>query len=257
MLALLTLTTLPIITSSSPGELPENNGEIIQVDIIAIAAGSFVGNPSDIGDILSIDTEDTPAIGELQSFMENDSCLQPNEKTHCGITLCFAYFKDFSMDVPPYSHKIFENNKRLHAPLLKFLKKEVKRRKPALKGIQNKKMEELLHLLGSNEFKLPDVDFAYLKTFLHAYKEACLNSIKEHTSGGSGPDPQAAASPRITTQDRLRLIEAFLSDKAKPKLASTQECFNRQQLDARKSAEAVEDYFETVSQVFNDEIYVP
>jgi hypothetical protein len=189
--------------------------------------------------------------------MENDSCLQPNEKTHYGITLCFAYFKDFSMDFPPYSHKIFENNKRLHRPLLKFLKKEVKRRKPALKGIQNKKMEELLHLLGSNEFKLPDVDFAYLKTFLHAYKEACLNSIKEHTSGGSGPDPQAAASPRITTQDRLRLIEAFLSDKAKPKLASTQECFNRQQLDARKSAEAVEDYFETVSQVFNDESYVP
>jgi hypothetical protein len=135
------------------------------------------------------------------------------------------------------------------------LKKEVKRRKPALKGIQNKKMEELLHLLGSNEFK--DVDFAYLKTFLHAYKEACLNSIKEQTSGASGPEPQAAASPRITTQDRLRMIEGFLSDKAKPKLASTQECFNRQQLNARKSAEAVEDYFETVSQVFNDEIYVP
>jgi hypothetical protein len=89
--------------SWSPGELPENNGEIIQVDnIAAIAAGSFVGSPRDIGDILSINTEDTPAIGELQSFTENDSCLQPNEKTHYGISLCFAYFKDFSMDVPPY-----------------------------------------------------------------------------------------------------------------------------------------------------------
>jgi hypothetical protein len=190
--------------------------------------------------------------------MENDLCLHPNEKTHYGITLCFAYIKDFSTDARPYNHKIFDNNKRLHKPLLKFLKTEVKRRKPTVKGIQNKKMDELLQLLGSKEFKLPDLDLVYLKKFIDVYEKACHNSINEHTCDLTGNVAQAVgASPRITTHDRLRLIEAFLSDKAKPKLASTQECLNRQQLDARNSVEAVEDYFEIVSQVFNDATYIP
>jgi hypothetical protein len=136
----------------------------------------------------------------------------------------------FSTDAQPYNHKIFDNNKRLHKPLLKFLKTEVKQRKPKVKGIQNKKMDELLQLLGSKEFKLPDLELVYLKKFIDAYEKACQNSINEHTCDLTGNVAQAAgASPRITTHDRLRLIEAFLSDKAKPKLASTQECLNRQQ----------------------------
>ena len=245
--------------SSSPRELLDSNGETVNIDD-AVVPSSSADKESNAGhdddDSLS-SGDDTTAIGDLQSFMENDSCLHPNEKTHYGITLCFAYIKDFSMDAPPYNHKIFDNNKRLHKPLLKFLKTEVKRRKPKAKGIQNKKMDELLQLLGSKDFELPNIDLVYLKKFLAAYEEACHNTINEQTCDLTGNAPQAAVSPRITTHDRLRLIEAFLSDKAKPKLASTQECLNRQQLDARNSVEAVEDYFETVSQVFNNPTFIP
>jgi hypothetical protein len=70
-------------------------------------------------------------------------------------------------------------------------------KKASVKRNSEQENGRILHLLGSNELKPPDVDFAHLKTFLHAYKGTCLNSIKEQTSGASGPGPQAAASPRI------------------------------------------------------------
>ncbi|KAG7340535.1 hypothetical protein IV203_024078 [Nitzschia inconspicua] len=96
----------------------------------------------------------------------------------------------------------------------------------------------------------------YLQRILLRYKTACENRIKDSTQA---PDTSTGngTTTRITIDDRLRLIEAFLSDKAKGKLTSTQQCLTRQELDARNSDLAVEDYFETVSQVFNDESWTP
>ncbi|KAG7355336.1 hypothetical protein IV203_004692 [Nitzschia inconspicua] len=174
-----------------------------------------------------------PVVGELQHYMEDDDTRDPAEATSIMITLCFAYIPDFSTDVLPFNHKIFDNNKRQHKPSLQVLKDEIKRRDPSLRGYKNKPLASLLQ-----------------------YKTACENRIKDSTQA---PDTSTGngTTTRITIDDRLRLIEAFLSDKAKGKLASTQQCLTRQELDARNSDLAVEDYFETVSQVFNDESWTP
>ena len=80
----------------------------------------------------------------------------------------------------------------------------------------------------------------------------------ESTDAAPPATPNAPArGPNITLDDRLRLIEALLSDDAKEKLAKSQECLNRQEIDARNSVLAVEDYFETVSRKFNDPTYIP
>jgi hypothetical protein len=117
--------------SSAPGELLKSNRETVNIG----SADKGRDASNDNNDSLSLSGDGTSAIGDLQSFMENDSCLHPIEKIHCGITLCFAYIKDFFMDVQPYNQKIFDNNKRFHKPLLKFLKTEVKQRKPKMKGM--------------------------------------------------------------------------------------------------------------------------
>ncbi|KAG7353139.1 hypothetical protein IV203_009187 [Nitzschia inconspicua] len=164
-----------------------------------------------------------PVVGELQHYMEDDDTRDPAEATSIMITLCFAYIPDFSTDVLPFNHKIFDNNKRQHKPSLQVLKDEIKRRDPSLKGYKNKPLASLLQLLAEDRFKLPSVDMEYLQRILLRYKTACENRIKDSTQA---PDTSTGngTTTRITIDDRLRLIEAFLSDKAKGKLASTLSC---------------------------------
>ena len=58
----------------------------------------------------------------------------------------------------------------------------------------------------------------------------------------------------ITNNDRLRFIEAMLSDQAMPLMVSSQEVLNRQELDARNSVMKVQDCFAKVAEVFNRKI---
>jgi hypothetical protein len=86
---------------------------------------------------------------------------------------------------------------------------------------------------------------------------ACREKIAETPSESSDTSTALRSLSRITVEDRLRLIEALLSDEAKTKLLATQECLGRQETDARTSVTAVEDYVETVSNIFNDESWIP
>jgi hypothetical protein len=213
---------------------------------------SSIGTQSVEGDFLDVLDD---CIGDLQRYVEDDTNVCPENKSHYITTLCFAYIPDFDTDVLPYSHKIFDRNKRQHKPSLSFLKQEMKRRNPTLKGYKNKPSKYILDLLSSAAYKLPELDMQYLQMKMVEYKNACEAKIAETTSDIVSVSSQA--TPRITTEDRLRLIEAFLSDEAKPKMASTQECYTRQELDARNSEVAADDYFQTVSDVFNNEAWVP
>ncbi|KAG7372768.1 hypothetical protein IV203_018911 [Nitzschia inconspicua] len=187
--------------------------------------------------------------------MEDHSRREPSKKSPILLTLCFAYIPDFSTDVPPYNHKIFDNRKRQHKPSRTFLKNEIERRKPSLKGYKIRSTTYLLQMMGEDEFQLPHVDMQYLRRFISNYKAGCARSIVDaDTAASTTPTP---VSPRITMDDRLRMIEAFLSDEAKTRLASTQAKLSRQELDARNSEVAENDYFETVSKVFNDETWNP
>ncbi|KAG7373720.1 hypothetical protein IV203_012815 [Nitzschia inconspicua] len=168
--------------------------------------------------------------------MEDDDTRDPAEATSIMITLCFAYIPDFSTDVLPFNHKIFDNNKRQHKPSLQVLKDEIKRRDASLKGYKNKPLASLLQLLAEDRFQLPSVDMEYLQRILLRYKTACEIRIKDSIQA---PDTSTGTTTRITIDDRLRLIEAFLSDKAKGKLASTQQCITRQELGKVQRNEAL------------------
>ncbi|KAG7355548.1 hypothetical protein IV203_000234 [Nitzschia inconspicua] len=222
----------------------------------------------------SVVRDDTTTIGALQRYMETISQQDPKKKTRIMLTLCFAYIPDFSTDVFPYNHKVFVNSKRQHKPTRAVLKKEIQRRNPLLKGYKNRSTASLLLMLAEEKFKLPSVDMDYLQRFLLEYKTDCENKIMGSTSNSCCDPPtatttttttttptstaNATATPRITTDDRLRLIEAFLSEKAKRKMSVTQGCLNLQESDARHSVIiALGDYFDTVSRVFNDETWIP
>ena len=146
--------------------------------------------------------------------------------------------------------------KRKHNPTSAFLKKEIKRRKSDLKGYAHKKIADLLAILQGDDFKLPEDNLTYLKREFEKYKTACEAQIGE-TDAAANAAAADARNPNITIDDRLQLIEAMLYDEAKTKLRSTQECSNQQQLDARKSSEAVVDYFQMVSDIFNNEEWTP
>ena len=202
------------------------------------------------------DDDDDSAAGQLQKFCENDMNVKPADKIPFVINLCFAYLDDFSTQVAPYNHQLFKNSKKNHKISNPLLKVEIKRRDFSAK-VSNKKQNELLEMLKSNPLPAKDID--YLKRQESSYKAQCQQAIDGHAQSSTAATAPAPSDrgPNITLDDRLRLIEAFFSDEAKERLAATQNCLTREELDARNSVLAVEDYFETTAKVFNDSNWVP
>lgn len=223
-------------------------------------------------DSLDIDTANVVAVttdealttaGELQRFMENDEKLSPEERTDCLITLCHIYLNDFTTDVFPFNHKLFDRSKKTHKVQRKYVLLEINRTLPTKKGLKSKTIQDLIDILKSND-ALREEDLAYLNTRFSQYKKLCQQQIAESLSGDNNLNTSSnsnssspAINQRITYDDRIRLIEAFLSDQAKPHMQSIQECFTRQQLDARNSDVAPKDYFDIVADVFNDAQWIP
>ena len=201
-------------------------------------------------------SDDDSLAGDLQSFVEDVTKVESDDKVQYVINLCHYYVKDFSTNSHPYNHKSFKNQKKLHKISNTMLKKEIKRRDPSIK-LSNKKQPEMLSLLRSDDYLLPPKDMSYLLRQKHEYEKLCQLKIDERERQQNPEADEASERTNITIDDRLRLIEAFFSDEAKPKMWKTQESLSREELDARNSVLAVEDYFETVSNVFNDPGWMP
>ena len=218
-------------------------------------ASSPATTATSIHDDGSVDDDNDSAAGDLQKFYENDVNVKPADKVPFMITLCFAYVEGFSTDIAPYNDKTFKHSKKNHKISNAFLKVEIKR-KDSTSKLSNKKQNDLLEMLKSNPLPAKDMDF--LKWTESAYEAKCQATIDENTEAvaASAPAP-ADRGPSMTLDDRFCLIEALLSDKAKEKLSASQDCLTRAELDARNSVLSVEDYFETVSKVFNDPTWVP
>ena len=165
----------------------------------------------------------------------------------------FACINGFNTDKLPCNHKLFEKTKKKHRVTISFLKQEIKRRKPDFKGLSNKKADELVSILKKDDMKLPSED----KSFVESQEKACRESLERLIEESTSNSPGGAKPGNITNDDRFCLIEAMLCDESKQKLASSQECLSRQQLDARNSAVRIMDHFETVADVFNRETFTP
>ncbi len=212
-------------------------------------------NPDQCDD--SVDDDSQP--GDLQQFYEDDSTLLPEVKTQHLMMLCTAYVPKFSHEEEPFSNKALNLGKRTLKPTLNLCVKEYLRRHPTASGYKNWKLNDFQKKLSDET--LPKKDQRFVERRLEEHKECLLEAIKEHqlkTQNPSANDPNAAGgkTPAITTNDRLRLIEAMLSDEAIGHLHASQEVFTRAELDARNSVARVVDYFEAVANVFNQPDFV-
>ena len=202
------------------------------------------------------DADDDSCAGDLQLWLQDDSNAKPSERTQTMITLAHCYVANFSTNVPPFNNKVFDKCKKQHKVSVGMLKNEMKRRGVSC-GVSNKKQAELLEILQQDVNKLSEKDQGYLKREVDKYRAACEAKIDEQASHNVASLPAAERGPNITYNDWFRAIEALLSDSAKAMMLQSQECLTRQELDARKSVMAVEDYFEVASNVFNDSTWIP
>ena len=81
--------------------------------------------------------------GDLQTYYEDQRNVPPQKKTQYLMTLCFSSIDNFTTDVLPYSHRLFDKSKKKHKLTVNWLKKEIKRRNPDFKGLSNKKADDL------------------------------------------------------------------------------------------------------------------
>ena len=242
--------------NSNIEEDDNNNVEGDDNSNVDVLASNVTAEEANLDDVDSTFDDEDDDIGELQRFMEDDEKIAPEDRTAHMITLCFVYIDGFTTDIFPFNHKLFNKSKKMHKPSRLAILKEIKRRLPNLRGHKNKSIPDLQAIIHGhdNETPLPAVDKEYLQKFLDTYKDACKNRIEEQNNE---VEPNSGSSPRITTDDRLRLIEALLCDEAKTKLSQTQECLTRQELDARNSEQSAADYFDVVSSQFNDPGFLP
>ena len=202
----------------------------------------------------NVEGEAPPAVCDLERYCEDDSLVPPSDRMRFHMTLCFEYVENFSTDVEPYSHSLFNKKKKQYKSYNPFLRKEVMRRFPSTKYVDKMSRPKMATLLKS--VPLPDEDLAYLRSCEARYRQACEEAIQEYNLQRSSPgDASNVPAQRITIDDRLRLIEALLSDVAKPHMV--QESLSRQQLDARNSIVRDKDYYEIAADVFNDPDYTP
>ena len=146
----------------------------------------------------------------LQGYCEDDSKVLPSDRMRFHMTLCLEYLDNFSTDVEPYSHTLFNKKKKQFKSYNPFLKKEVMRRFPSAKYVDKMSRAKLQTLLKSEE--LPPEDLEYLRSCEATYRASCEESIKEHNLQRSSPgDGDNVAAARITTDDRLlmRLVVAL------------------------------------------------
>ena len=64
-------------------------------------------------------------------------------------------------------------------------------------------------------------------------------------------------STNITNTDRLRFLEAKLSDEVKSLYRSSQDSMNRTELDSRNSIMRIVDFYDKISAVFNSAEFLP
>ena len=128
------------------------------------------------------------------------------------------------------------------------------RRNNKVKGICNKTRTELIKVLQSEECavnRVDDIDYIVKKEeelnafFIEAEKEATEQAERK------------TESSNITNTDRLRFLEAMLSDEVKSLYRASQDSMNRTQLDSRNSIMRIVDFYDKISAVFNSAEFLP
>ena len=146
-----------------------------------VNVGDFADDSaSDVSSGENVDDDSQP--GDLQSYYEDDRNVPPQEKQQCLMTLCFSSIEGFTTDVLPYSHRLFEKQKKKFKATVNLLKKETKRRKPDFKGLSNKKAHDLIAILKGDDMKLGEKDKRFIAHMESQLKTSLQKAIEESAS---------------------------------------------------------------------------
>jgi len=150
---------------------------------------------------------------------------------------CYGAVKGFDITLPPY-----QKQKQTFLPTIKFLKQELLRRDPQANKIRGRKQAELVALLLGEEFEVTDeIDITFITE-----RELQLRTLLEDKERETEALTERSRGPNITNDDRLRFVEAILSDEVKTLYRSSQDILTRSSLDSINSIMQVVDVYDKI-----------
>lgn len=185
----------------------------------------------------------------LCAFINDDSKVPSEERIQYTMMLAEDVVDEFSLDKEPYCNI---TKKTTVKPKRNHYMQELRRRHPSITGIKNKSVPQLRELMKEKHPLLNQDEIEWVRQEEKRVREIFerqhneQNKLKEHAKG-------TGAARKM---DRLRLIHSLVSDTCRPLYLQINDLPNRQELDARNSDVREPDFFDVVTEVFNDESIV-
>jgi hypothetical protein len=187
--------------------------------------------------------------GAFQQWFENDQNVLPEQKIAYLMMMMTTIDNEFQVENVIDKR---QRNKKEVKPLVSMYKQEMRQRdKTCTYGqASNKNKQETLTLL-KGPLKLTDpLDNLFVRTKVMEYTNKILSAAAEKS---------VAESSRSQTKknDRLRFVECMVLDHIKPLYLKVNEVMNRHQLDGRNSNNVPPDFYDVVTEQFNDPSFAP
>ena len=217
------------------------NGTMAYSDIMAEQSPYAAEyNPSESEEEEDGDGEDDNTPGELERFVEDDSKVEPENRTAYYLMLGEGNVPDFNLD--EFESLADRAGKKKQTKFTKAMAvTEIKRRNPRSKvNKNNKTLKELLNMLYALD---EEKDIAYIRKKVAMVKKTFERII-------AGKEANAPASSYLSRDDRLRWVGLDQRDDVLELFHKSQEPPTREELDAGETPTNI--YHTTKVELFND-----
>jgi hypothetical protein len=220
--------------------------QLVSASVVLRAAGDDAVE----GNLASSLSTSTTGVAEssFQSWVEDDRNVPPDNQVQYVIMMMMTIDETFSVDVPPWSE---QRGKKGFKPNLALYRRELRRRDPKVR-VSNHNTKDLLEMLRGRYPITSPGDIEYITQRINLLKTT-MAAAQQQRATTSAPNSRSVA--RKT--DRLRFVECMVLDAVKPLYLSSQQVLLRYEMDGRKSSTAAPDFYEIVSDAFNDATFVP
>ena len=192
----------------------------------------------------------TAAVDEssFQSWVEDDRNVPPDNQVQYVVMMMTTIDETFSVEVPPWSE---QRGKKGLKPNLALYRRELRRRDPKVR-VSNRNTDELLELLRRTYPITSTGDIAYITSRIQTLVLTMAAAKRQHAATIA---PNSRSVSRKS--DRLRFIECMVLDVVKPLYLASQQVLLRYEMDGRKSTTAAPDFYDVVTEAFNDASFIP
>jgi len=248
-----------------------DSGTMMDNDAIREANTGIIGRVDDSTTTQPAPLSSSDEPSAFQSFYEDQSMIRAEDKKAyllmCarGIVEGIPAELDISKVGPPFDEALsLKIIKKAPITITKnMVSMEIKRRNPRRKNADrnNKKLPALFDILVKEEPLSSLSNVVFINRETKAYIEELNEAIREKASAAGAGTSSDGGSSRQTYKDRLRYICAFENehhnDAVRLAYTRSQDTLSRTELDARRSAMAVDDFHELITQQFNDSSWTP